>query len=94
MYADLDQYSGIWNYQKNSTLLCTYNYPKNTTAAYDKLCRYKKTAPPRQVNAPPAAVAFFKSGDTEKNKTTPGNDGRYPFQKLHAIAARRQDIMR
>ena len=76
MSADSDQYSGIWNNLKNSTLLGTENYNKTTTAAYNVLCRYKKPEPPRQVHAPPAAVTFFQSGDTEKNKTTPGNYGR------------------
>ena len=76
MSADLERYSGIWDNLKNITLLGTDNYPKNTTAAYDVLCRYKKTAQPRQVHAPPAAVTLVQSGDTEKNKIRPGNDGR------------------
>ena len=58
------------------TLLGTDIYPKTTTVAYNVLCCYKKLAAPRQVHAPPAAVTFFQSGDTEKNKTTRGNDGR------------------
>ena len=73
MSADSDRYSGIWNDLKNSTLLGTDNYPKTTTAVYDVLCHYQKLAPPRQVHAPPAAVTFVQSGDTEKNKITPGN---------------------
>ena len=77
MYADSERYSGIWIGLKNSTLLGTYNYRKTTTAAYNLLCRYKKPAPPRQVHAPPEAVTFFQSGNTEKNKTTPGNYGIY-----------------
>ena len=52
------------------------NYPKTTTTAYNVLFRYKKPTPPRQVHMPPAAVKFVQSGDTEKNKTVPGNDGR------------------
>ena len=75
MSADLDLYSGIWKYLNNSTLLGTYNYPKTTTAACDVMCRYKKSAPPRQVHAPPAEVTFVQRGDTDKNNTTPGNDG-------------------
>ena len=77
MSADSDRYSGIWNNLKNSTFLVTDSYPKITTAAYNVLCQYKKPAPPRQVYAPPAAVTFIQIGDTEKNNTTPGNDGRY-----------------
>ena len=77
MSDDSDQYSGIRNDLNNSTLLGTDNYRKTTTAAYDVLCRYKKPAPPRQVHAPPAAVTFFHSGDTEKYKTTLGNYGRF-----------------
>ena len=75
MSADSDQYSGIWNYLNNITLLGTEKYPKTTTAANDVLCRYKKPAPPHQVHAPPAAVTCAQSVDTEKNKTTPDNDG-------------------
>ena len=74
--ADSERYSGIWDELNNSTLLGTDNYPKTTTAAYDVLFCYNKPAPPRQVHAPPAAVTFVQSGDTEKNNTTPGNDGR------------------
>ena len=74
--ADSDRLSGIWNNLKNSTLLGTENYPKTTTTAYDVLCCYKKPAPPCQVHAPPAAVTVFQSGDTDKNNTIPGNDGR------------------
>ena len=75
MSTDSDRYSGIWNDLNNSTLLGTDNYPKNTTSAYDVLCCYKKPAPPHQVHTPPAAVTFFQSGDTDKDKTTTGNDG-------------------
>ena len=75
MSADSDRYSGIWNYLKNTTLLGKDNYPKNRTAAYDVLCRYKKLSPPGQVHAPPAESTLVQSGDTEKNKTTPGHDG-------------------
>ena len=74
--AESDRYSGIWNKLKDSNLLGTYNYPKTTTIAYYVLCLCKKPAPPRQVNAPPAEVTFVQSGDTEKNKTTSGNDER------------------
>ena len=70
MSAESDRYSVIWNNLNNSTLLGTENYTKTTTSAYDVLCYYKKPAPPCQVHAPPAAVPFFQSGDTEKNKTT------------------------
>ena len=77
MSADSDWYSGIWNDLKNSTILGTENYPKITTAAYNVMCCYKKRAPPRQVHAPPAAVTFLQRCDKEKNKITPGNDGRY-----------------
>ena len=66
----------IWNDLKNITLLVTDNNPKPKIAAYDVLCRYKKPAPPCQVHAPPAAVTLVQSSDTEKNKTTPGNNGR------------------
>ena len=76
MSDDSDQYSGIWNDLNNSTLLGTEKCPKTTTDAYDVLCCYKKPAPPCQVHAPPAVVTFFQSGDTEKNKTIPGNDVR------------------
>ena len=76
MSAYSGRYSGIWNNLNNSTLLDTDNYPKTKTSAYNVLCFYKKQAPPRQVYAPPSAVIFFQSGDTEKNKTKPGNDGR------------------
>ena len=76
MSADSYRYSGIWNNLKNSTLLGTDNYPTTTTTTYNVLCLYKKPAPPRQVHAPPTAVTFFQSGYTEKNNTTPGNDGR------------------
>ena len=76
MSADSYWYSGIWNKRNNITLLFKYNYPKSTTFAYDVLCRYKKPTPPRQVGAPPEAVTFIQIGDTEKNKTVPGNDGR------------------
>ena len=41
------------------------------------MCCYKKLAPPRQVHMPPAAVTLSQIGDTDKNNTTPGNDGRY-----------------
>ena len=75
IYADSEQYSGIWNNLNNSTLLGTYNYTKITTAAYDVLCRYKKSTPPCKVHAPPAAVTFIQSVDTEKNNTTPENYG-------------------
>ena len=77
MSADSYIYSGIWNNLKNSTLLGTDNYPKTTTAVYNVLCRYKKPAPPRQVHAPPSAVTFVQSGDTEINKTKLENGGRY-----------------
>ena len=73
--SESDQYAGIWNDLNNITLLGTDNYPKTTTSTYCVLCRYKKPAPPRQVHVPPAAVTFVQSGDTEKNNTTPGNDG-------------------
>ena len=73
--ADSDRYSGIWNDLNNNTFLGTDNYPKTTNSAYDVLCHCKKPAPPRQVHAPSVTVIFFQSGDTEKNKTTPGNDG-------------------
>ena len=76
MSTNLDLYSRIWNYLNNSTLLGTDNYPKTTTSAYDVLCRYKKPAPPRQVHTLPAAVTCVQSGDTEKNKTTPGKYGK------------------
>ena len=76
MSADSDQYSGIWNDLNNSTFLGTDKYPKTTTAAYDVLYCYKKPSTLRQVHAPPEAVTFIKIRDTEKNKTTPGNDGR------------------
>ena len=76
MSADSDRYSGIWNDLNNLTLLGTDNYPKTTTSAYDVLCCYKKPAPPLQVHARPAAVTLVQSGDLEKNKTTPVNDGR------------------
>ena len=73
--ADSDRLSWIYNDLNNSTLPGTENYPKTTTAAYNVLCRYRKPAPPLQVHAPPAAVTLAQSGDTEKNKTTPGNYG-------------------
>ena len=76
MYADSDQYSRIWNDLMNSTILGTENYPKTTTAAYNVMFCYNKPAPPRQVHAPHASVTLVQSGDTEKTKTTPGNDGR------------------
>ena len=76
MSAESDQYSGIWNNLNNSTLLGTENDLKTTTDTYDVLCCYNKQAPPRQVHAPPAEITCFQSGDTEKTKTTPGNDGR------------------
>ena len=75
MSAYSDWYSGIWKNLKNSTLLGTEDFPKTTTAAYDILFRYKKQASLCQVQAPPTAVIFFQSGDTDKNKTTPGNYG-------------------
>ena len=59
------------------TLLGTDIYPKTTTVAYNVLCCYKKLAAPRQVHAPPAAVTFVQIVDTDKNKTTPGNYGRF-----------------
>ena len=90
--ANLEGYSGIWNDLKNITLLGTDNYPKTTKAACDLLCCYNKPAPPLQVHAPPAAVIFFQSGDTETIIKHQGMMG-YPFQKLHAIASRRQEIM-
>ena len=52
--ADSEKYLGIWDDLKNRTLLVKDNYPKTKTAAYYVLCRYKKTAPPRQVHTPPA----------------------------------------
>ena len=69
-------YSRIWENLKNITLLGTDNYPKTTTTTYDILCRYKKPTPQRQVHTSPAAVMFVQSGDTDKNKTAPGIDGR------------------
>ena len=75
LYPESDQYSGIWSNLKNMNLLGTENYPKTTTDAYNVLCCYNQPAPPRQVHVPPAAVTFIQSGDTEKNKTTPGNNG-------------------
>ena len=75
--AELEGYSGIWNDLKNSTLLGTDNYQKTTTDTYNVLCFYKKLAQPHQVHAPPSAVTFVQIGDTEKNKTTRGNDGKY-----------------
>ena len=76
MSTDSDRYSDIWNNLNNSTVLGTDNYPKTTTTAYYVLFCYKKPALPRQVHAPLAAVTFVQSGDTDKNKITPGNDGR------------------
>ena len=73
--SDPDRYSGIWNDPKNITLLGTENYPKNTTAAHNVLCHYNKMSPPRQVHAQPAAVIFVKNIDTDKNNTTPRNNG-------------------
>ena len=73
MSADLERYSGIWNYLKNSTFLGTDNFPKTITAAYNVMCCYKKRAPPRQLHALHAVVTFAQSGDTDKNKTTLGN---------------------
>ena len=75
MSAELERYSGICNNLENITLLVTDNNPKPKIAAYDVLCRYKKPATPRQVHTPPAAIAYVQSVDTEKNKTTPDNDG-------------------
>ena len=75
MSNDSDRYSWIWNDLNNSTLMITDNYPKTTTVAYDVLLCYKKPAPQRQVHTPPESVMFFQSGDTEENKTVPGNDG-------------------
>ena len=77
MYAESDRYSRIWNYLNNSTLLGIDGYAKTTTDTYNVLCRYKKPAPPCQVHAPPSAVTFVQSGNTEKNKTTLGNNGIY-----------------
>ena len=77
MSTDSYRYSSIWNNLNNITLLGTDNYPKTKTSTYDFLCHYKKPEPPRQVNAPHAAVTFFQSGDTDKNKTTSGNVGIY-----------------
>ena len=74
--ADSDGYSSIWNNLKKITLLGIDKYPKTTTAAYNVMCHYKKPVPPRQVHAPPSAVKLVQIGDTEKNKTTPGNYGR------------------
>ena len=91
--ADLDRYSGNWNDLNNITLLGTYNYPKNTTSTYDVLCRCKKPAPPRQLHAPPAAVTFSKVVIQRKIIQHQGIMVD-PFQKLHAIVARRQDGMR
>ena len=71
--VDSDRYSVIWDDLNNSALLGIDNYPKTTTAVYDVLCRYKKLAPPREVHAPPVEVTFVQSGDTDKNKTTPGS---------------------
>ena len=93
MSSKLDQYSEIRNDLNNSTLLGTDKYQKTTNDAYYVLCRYKKPAPQRQVNAPPAAVTLVQSGDTEKNRQHQGMMGN-PFQKVHTIAARRRDIMR
>ena len=76
MSADSNKYSGIWNKLKNNTLIGTYKYPKTTTAAYDAQCCCKKPSPPCQVHTQIAAVTFVQSGDTNKNKTTPWNDGR------------------
>ena len=87
--ADLDQYSGIWNNLKNSTLIGTDNYPKTTTAAYNILCRYNKTAPPHQVHTPPTAVTFIQSDDREKIRQHQEIMGD-PFQKLHTIYDRRR----
>ena len=77
MSAESERYLWIWNDLKNSTLLYTDNYTKTTTSTYYVLRRYKKLAPPRQVHAPPSAVTFFQSGDTEINQTKLGNGGRY-----------------
>ena len=56
MLDSYEQYSGIWNDLKNSTLLGTENNPKNPTAAYDVFWRYKKLASQRQANTPPGAA--------------------------------------
>ena len=93
MSADSDRYSGIWKFLNNSTLLDTYKYPKTTTVAYNVLFRYKKPSPPRQVHVPPAEVTFFQSGDTEKIIQHQGMMGD-PFQKLHAVSAKRRYIVR
>ena len=74
VFVDSDRYSGIWNDLNNGTLLATDNYPKTTTDACGILFCYKKPTPPHQVNAPAAAVTFIQIGDTDKNKTVPGND--------------------
>ena len=54
----------------------TDNYPKTITYSYYILFHYKKPMPLRQVYVPPAAVIFLKIGDTEKNNTVPGNNGK------------------
>ena len=59
MSADSDQYSGIWNYLNNITLLGTEKYPKTTTAANDVLSHYNKLVPPRQAHVPPVAVTIL-----------------------------------
>ena len=67
MSTDSDRYSGIWNNLNNRTLIVKDNYHKTTTASYNVLCRYNKLAPPRQVDAPPAAVTFIQIGKPENN---------------------------
>ena len=89
MFSDSDRYSDIWNNLKNSTLIGTDNYPKTTTAAYNILCRYNKTAPPHQVHTPPTAVTFIQSDDREKIRQHQEIMGD-PFQKLHTIYDRRR----
>ena len=73
--AESEQYSGIWEILKNSTILGTVNYPRRTTSAYEVLCSYNKPTPKFQVHMPPEAVTFFQCGDTGKKKIIPGNDG-------------------
>ena len=75
MSADLGFYSGICYDLNNITLLGGDNYPRTTTAAYYLRFHYKKIIPQRQVCAPSAAKTFVQSGDTEKNKKVPENDG-------------------
>ena len=92
IYAEYEEYSGIWNDLNNSTLLGMDNCPNTPTAAYDVLWHYKKPAPPCQAHIPPGGWRFSivtMQTAARQSQETMGDH----FRISRATAVRKWDTM-